>query len=110
MTSCGRRNIKKYRKIKNDEEYIILEISSKLDFLGKKEFTFSVSRDYTERPVRGLTTSLDTRTKSPNKKRKLRFSITDITNHNFSNFLNKFNNSPYLCCKSKQVHNEPNEA
>ena len=44
-----------------------------------------------------------------NKKQKARFSITKITNEDFSKLLKKFNNSPYLGYKSKQVHNEPTE-
>ena len=52
---------------------------------------------------------MDLRNKNPNKK-KARFSITEITNQDFSKFLNKFKNSPYLVYKSKQVYNEPTEA
>ena len=40
------------------------------------------------------------------KNKKASFSITEITNQYFSKFLKTFNNSPYLCYKSKQVHNE----
>ena len=49
-------------------------------------------------------------TKSSNKKQKARFSITDINNQGFREFLKKFNNSPYLGYKSKKVYNEPTEA
>ena len=49
------------------------------------------------------------RNKSPNKKQREMFSIIDITNQDFSKLLEKFNNSPYLGYKSKQVHNEPTE-
>ena len=45
-----------------------------------------------------------------NKKQKARFSVTDITNQYFRNFLKKFKNSPYLGYKSKKVHDEPTEA
>ena len=45
-----------------------------------------------------------------NKKQNSRFAITEITNQDFSKFLNKFKNSPYLVYKSKQVYNEPTEA
>ena len=48
-------------------------------------------------------------TKSQTRK-KARFDINDITNQYFRNLLKKFNNSPYLGYKSKQVHNEPTEA
>ena len=57
-----------------------------------------------------MTNSMALRTKNSNKKQNARFSITDITNQEFSKFLKKFTNSPYLGYKSKQVHNEPTEA
>ena len=110
MTSCGRCNVRKHRDINDGEQYIILNIYSKLDCLEKREDTYSESRDYMRILGKGLTTSLALRTKIPNKKRKARFYITDITNHYFSKLLKKFNNSPYLGYKSKRVHNEPTEA
>ena len=58
----------------------------------------------------GMTTSLVLSTKSPNKKQKVRFFITDIANQDFRHFLKKFKNSPYLGYNSKQVYIEPNEA
>ena len=57
-----------------------------------------------------LTTSLDIRTKSSNKKEKTGFVITEVTNQDFRKFLKKFKNSSYLGYKSKQVHNEVTEA
>ena len=63
-----------------------------------------------ERPGKGLNNSLALRTKIPNKKKRSRFTITEITNQDFSKLLNKFKNSPYISYKSKQVHNEPTEA
>ena len=41
ITSCGGRNVRKYREIKNGEIYIILGISYNLYFLDKSEFTSS---------------------------------------------------------------------
>ena len=61
-------------------------------------------------PGKGLTDSLSISTKRPNKEQKAKFSITDITNQDFRDFLKKFGNSPYLGYKEKQVHNEPTEA
>ena len=57
----------------------------------------------------GVTTSLDLSNKNPNKKQKAGFYITDITKQDFRKLLKKFENSPYLGYKSKQVHNEPTE-
>ena len=36
MTICGRHNASKYREIKNGEQYIILDIYSKLYYLEKR--------------------------------------------------------------------------
>ena len=110
MTSCGRYNIRKRRKIKNGEQYIALEISFKLDCLDKRGVASSESRDYMVRSGKGLTTSLTLRTKRPNKKQKARTAITDITNQYFRKLIKYFSNFPYLGYKEKQVHNEPTEA
>ena len=86
MTSCGRRNVRKQREIKNGEKYIILDISSKLDCLDQREFTSSESKDYIVIPGKGVTNSLSHRTKRSNNKQKARFAITDITNQDFQKF------------------------
>ena len=52
------------------------------------------------RPDKGLTNSLDLRTKRSNNKQKARFTITDITNQDFSKLLKKVDNSTYLGYKS----------
>ena len=44
------------------------------------------------------------------KRKKARTDITDINNQLFSNFLKDFKNSPCLCYRKKQVHNEPTAA
>ena len=62
------------------------------------------------RPYKGMNTSLDLRTKRLNKKKRARFSITEITKQDSRDFLKKFDNSPYIGYKIKQVHNEPTEA
>ena len=61
------------------------------------------------RPGKGMTTSLVLITKKT-KNKKARFSITDITKQDLRKLLRKFESSPYLFYKSKQVHNEPTEA
>ena len=47
-------------------------------------------------PGKGLNISTALRTKMPNKKKKTRFAITDISNKEFRKLLKKFKNSPYL--------------
>ena len=92
MTSCVRQNVRKHREIKDGEHYIALEIYLKLDFLAKRKVTSSESRGYMGISGKGVTTSLDLRTKSPNKKKKSWIAITDITNQYFRKFIKKFNN------------------
>ena len=62
----------------------------------KREVTSSEPRDYMEITGKGLTKSLDIRTKISKKNQKERFSITDITFEKLSKFPKKFNNLPYL--------------
>ena len=94
----------------NCEQYIILEISSKIYCMNKREFTSSESNYYMVRTGKGLTTSLSLRTKIPNKNKKSRFAITDITKQYFSKFLNNFDRSHYLDYNIKQVNNKQTEA
>ena len=60
-------------------------------------------------PVKSMTTPLAPRNLNRNKKQNTRFAITDITNQDFRNLLNKFKNSPYVGHNDKQVHNKPTE-
>ena len=48
---------------------------------------------------KGMTTYMDLRTKSPNKKQKLWTVITGITDQYFRELLKDFKNSPYLYYK-----------
>ena len=107
MTICRRHNVRKHRDIKNGEQCIIFDISSKLDCLDKREVTHTESKYYMGRPGKGLNTSMDLMKKNPNKKQKARFSITEITNQDFRKLLNKFKNSPFLGYKFKNVQKEP---
>ena len=63
-----------------------------------------------EIPGKGVTNSLDLRTKMSNKKQRERFAIIDITKQDFRKLLNCFEHSPYIGYKSKHVYNEPTEA
>ena len=74
------------------------------------EVTSSQSNHYMRIPGKGMTTSMDLKTKSPNNKQKERFVITEITKNYFNKLLRNFYKSPYLCYKIKQFHNKPTEA
>ena len=41
MKSSGRRNVRKHIEIKNGQKYIVLDISSKIDFMDKREVIYS---------------------------------------------------------------------
>ena len=77
--------------------------------MNKKEVNYLESRDYMGIQGKGITNSTYIRTKSPNKKQKARFAITEITKHNLRKFCKKFKNSPYIGYKIKHIHNEPTE-
>ena len=36
MASCGRCNVKKHKEIRNRDQYIVLDISSNIDFMDKR--------------------------------------------------------------------------
>ena len=92
MKSCGRRNVRKHRKIKNGEKYIRLDISYQIYCLDKREVTFSWTKDYMGRSGKGLNTSLNIKVKRRNKKQNIRTVITDITNQYFRAFLREYKN------------------
>ena len=72
MKICGRQNVRKHRDIKNGEKCIILDISSNLDCLEKREVIYSESKYYMGIPGKEMNTSLDIRTKMSSKKQKAR--------------------------------------
>ena len=58
------------------------------------------------RSFKGVNTSLNLSTKSPNKNQKASTAIAYFTNQDLRNFLKDINNSPYLGYKKKQVCNK----
>ena len=65
--SCGYHNARKHEEIKNDEQCITLEISLELVCLEKKKYTYSVPRYYVGVSGKGLTTSMNIRTRNSQK-------------------------------------------
>ena len=110
MKSFGRLNVKKYRKIKEGDQYTALDISLKIYCMYKRKLISSQPIDYMGISGKGLETSMILMTKISNKKQKARLAITNITNLYFRKLLKGFNNSPYLGNKKKKIHNEPTEA
>ena len=63
MKFLGRHNISKHMEINNGEKYIILDISSNIDCLYKREVTSSESKYYMVISGKALTIYLDIRNK-----------------------------------------------
>ena len=78
MTSCIRRNVRKHKEINNSEQYIYLDVSLEIDFLDRRGFTTSESRDYIGISGKGLTKSLTLITKNPNKKNRQGFPLLTL--------------------------------
>ena len=105
MKSWGSNNVRKRRETNNRKRYIVLEVSSDIYCLDKREVNYSESRYHMGISGKGTNTSLYLSTKTPNKKKKSSITITEITNQDFSKFLQYFKNPPYLGYKHKQVYN-----
>ena len=78
--------------------------------MDKREVTSSESRGNMVISVKGLTTSLNPKTGSPNKKQKARIAITDITNQYFRTLLREFKTFTLSRFKNKGVYNVPTDA
>ena len=77
---------------KNSEQYISLDIYLKVYFLDKKEVNYSESRYYMGISGKGLSTSMNLRSKNPNNKQKESTDIIDINNQYFRKFLKRLKN------------------
>ena len=71
MISCENFNVRKYKEIKNSDQYIALDIYLKLDCLYKKQSTYSLSSYYMVRSVNGLTASMTLSTRRRSNKTKM---------------------------------------
>ena len=68
MKNCGRRNVRKHRKIKGSDKYVTLDISLKFYSLDKMKITSSESKDNLGRSGKGLITSMGIKAKARPKK------------------------------------------
>ena len=108
--SCGRHNVRKLKEIKNVEQYTNSEISLKLDFMDNMEVTFSGSRNYVGRTVKGLNNSLTLRIRRrSNKKQKSNTDNTGVVTKNNMKLHEEVKDLPYLLYRKRQVKNEPTE-
>ena len=68
--NCGRRNDRNHREIKNGENYITLEISSKFGRLENMKITYSDPKYSLRISGKGLITSMGLKTIGMSKKKK----------------------------------------
>ena len=88
MRSCGRLDGIKHKGINNSLKYINLDIYLKLDCLDNRKVTSSGSRYYVGISGKGLTNSLNLRTRMMSiNKLKSRTDITDIVPQDFMKLL-----------------------
>ena len=80
MKSCGRRNVRKHGEIKGSDEYVTLDISSKVDSLENMKITSSKPKDNMEISGKGLITSLGIKAKvRSHKYKKARYAIVNVS-------------------------------
>ena len=81
MKHCGRRNVRKHKKIKDSDKYVTLDISLKFESLDKMKITSSESKVNLGRSGKGLITSLGITAKVGSQKyRKSRYAIVNFSN------------------------------
>ena len=96
MKNCGHRNFRKHRDIKGSDKYVTLDILLKLDSLENMKITSSESKDKLGISGEGLITSLGLKAKaSPNKYKKSRYAIVNISKKDLSKIIRDFERLPY---------------
>ena len=91
MKNCGRRKVRKHKKIKGSDKIVTLEISAKFESLNKTETTSSESKEKLEISGKGLVTALAFRTKvrSP-KYKKATYGIVNVSEKDLSEIIKVF--------------------
>ena len=111
MKICSRQNVMKQIEIKVSENYVTLDISLKFDSLDKIKITSSESKDNFGRSRKGLITYLGLKAKaSPNKYKKARCTIGNVSKKYLSKVIRKFEKLPYEIYERKRPKHEPTES
>ena len=93
METFGRRNVSKHREIKDSDNYITLYILLKFGSLYKMIITSSEPKYYLERSGKGLIFYLGIKANvGPNKCKKSRYAILNVSMKDLSNILRDFKN------------------
>ena len=107
MKNCGRHNVRKHRDIKSSDKYATLEISLKCDSLDNMKIKSSESKENLERSGKGLITSLGFKAEvRPNKYKKARYAIGNVSKKEFSKIISEFEKLPYESYKKRRPKHE----
>ena len=88
MKHCGRRKVRKQKKIKGSDKYVTVDMPSKFESLDKMKTTSSESKGKLEKSGKGLFTSLGFKTKVRSQKyKKARYAIGNVSEKNLSNII-----------------------
>ena len=111
MKTCVFSNVRKHREIKDSEKYITLDIYLKFGSLEKMKITSSEPKYYFGRPGKGLITSLGLKTVGrPNKNKKSRYTITNVSLKDNSKIIKEFEKLPYKGYMRKRPKHEPDDS
>ena len=91
MKNCGRRNVREHIEIKGSYKYATLDGSLKFYSMDKMRITSSDSKVKLVRSRKGLITSLGLTAKTgPNKYKKARYAIGNVSKKDLSNIIREF--------------------
>ena len=91
MKNCGRCNVRKHKEIKGSDNYVTLDIPSKIYILENMKITSSESKGKLERSGKGLITSLGFKANlRPQKYKKARYAIGKFSEKDLSKIIKKF--------------------
>ena len=107
MKNCGRRNVRKHIEIKVSDRYVTLNIPLKCDILDKIKITSSESKVKLRILGKGLITSLGLKSKTiPEKYKKERYAIVDVSKKDLSKIIREFEKLPYESYEKKRPKHE----
>ena len=111
MKNCGRRKVRKHKKIKGSDKIVTLNVSAKFESLNKMETTSSESKGRLGRSRKGLVTALAFKTKvrSP-KYKKARYAIGNVSEKDLSKIIKKFEKIEKPPYEKKSPKNEPTDS
>ena len=111
MKNCGCQNVGKHSEIKGSDKYVTFKILLEFDSLHKMNIISSESKDNVRRSEMGLITSLVLKTKvRPNKYKKERYAIGNVSKKDLSKIIREFKKLPYEIYEKKRHKHEPTDS